>query len=345
MTDPSTILPAPRPPFMVKDTFVIKADLFPLGGTYNGHREERHFEIDAEFERFIEAKLASLRRAPRLHHLTATDDPAGLTEALWRIFRVYAGEWPQMLTMTDPDVVDIHLLGIRVDGRLDRSSPSIERLPDLTPLGDAVAAQLESQPGMAQLADALALCCQEDLVVMRGFPDGSDVAEWLHVCVPSGWDPAEKIGRSFQVIHGPVADNARLVASGPNVIKAMIGKGPFVRFGWSLTTNPDLNGHPVSRPSAPALDGFSPSEVAALTYIRMERQTTLAMPDLDRALFTVRIYLDPLINRIVAEPSLRPRLVSLIASCSPEVITYKGMTELAGPVMEWLRGEQPSYST
>ena len=57
MPDLATLLPAPRPPFMVKDTFVVKADLFPLGGTYNGHREARHFEVDAEIERYIRAKL------------------------------------------------------------------------------------------------------------------------------------------------------------------------------------------------------------------------------------------------------------------------------------------------
>ena len=321
---------------MVNDTFVVKADLFPLGGTYNGRREARHFEVDAEIERYIIAKLESLRSAPHLHHVTETDDPADLAEALWRVFRAYADEWPSILAMIEPGVVDIHLLGIRVDGRTDRTDPRIERLPGVTPLGATVADYLHDGTGLECLADALGLCCQEDLVVMRGLPGGGDVAEWLHVCVPSGWDPAEKVGRSFQDIHIPVADNARLVASGPNVVKAMIGKGPYIRFGWGLTTNPHLNSHPATRPAAPDLWGLTPSEVAALTFVRMERQTTLAMPDLDRALFTVRIYLDPLVDRLAAEPSLGPRLASLIASCSPAVIAYKGMSDLAAPVMEWL---------
>ena len=238
--------------------------------------------------------------------------------------------------MPEAHLVDVHFLGIRVDGRGDRSAPLVERRSDLTSLGAAVAGHLEGEAGVVRLADALGLCCQEDLVVMRGLPEGGDVAEWLHVCIPSGWDPAEKVGRSFQDIHVPVADSARLVASGPNVVKAMIRKGPYVRFGWGLTTNPHLNSHPATRPEAPDLDGLTPSEIAALTYVRMERQTTLAMPDLDRALFTVRIYLDPLVDRLEADPSLRPRLASLIASCSPEVIAYKGMADLAGPVLEWL---------
>ena len=335
-SDLASLLPDPRPPFMVKDTFVVKADLFPLGGTYNGHREERHFEVDAEFERFVTAKLDTLRRAPHLHHVTETDDPVGLAEALWRVFRVYAGEWPAVATMLERNVVDITLHGIRMDGRADSTSPSIERLPGITPLGSAVADHLDRQSGITRLSDALGLSCQEDMVIMRGFPDGSDVAEWLHVCIPSGWDPAEKVGHSFQAIHAPVADSARLVASGSNVIKAMIGKGPYVRFGWGLTTNPNLDSHPATRPAAVDLRGLSPAEVAALTYIRMERQTTLAMPRLNRALFTVRIYLDPLAVRIAADPTLRPRLASLITSCSPEVLAYKGMADLSAPVLTWL---------
>ena len=340
-SSPLDILPAPRPPFMVKDTFVVKADLFPLGNVYNGHREERHFAVDAELPRFVRAKLASLREAAERHHVRATDDPAGLVEALWRILGLYAAEWPQLLLVSEPDLVDLRLHGIRLDGRLDRSAPTIERLPGLTPLGAEVAAWLDGRTGIDRLADALALSCQEDLVLMCGFPDGSDVAEWLHVCVPSGWDPAEKVGRSFQEIHVPVADNARLVASGPNVVKAMIGKGPYVRFGWGLTTNPDLNGHPARRPASAASPGKTPAEVAALTYLRMERQTTLAMPDLARSLFTVRISLDPLVDRLAAEPALRPRLASLLASCTPDVIAYKGMSDLAAPILAWL--EEPDH--
>ena len=158
---------------MVKDTFVVKADLFPLGGTYNGQREERHFEVDAEIERYILAKLDSLRRAPHLHHVSETDDRAGLAKALWRVFRAYADEWPSILAMIEPDVVDIHLLGIRVDGRTDRTAPLVERRADLTPLGAAVAGHLKGEAGIVRLADALGLCCQEDLVVMRGLPGGA----------------------------------------------------------------------------------------------------------------------------------------------------------------------------
>ncbi|MBA3907457.1 MAG: helix-turn-helix domain-containing protein, partial [Pseudonocardiales bacterium] len=42
-----------------------------------------------------------------------------------------------------------------------------------------------------------------------------------------------------------------------------------------------------------------------------DRQTTAAFPGLDRALFTIRVYVDPFLDRLAADPSLRPRLRAL----------------------------------
>jgi hypothetical protein len=213
-----------------------------------------------------------------------------------------------------------------------------------SPLAERADAWLREQRGLRRLGDALALSCQEDLVLMRELPDGSAVAEWLHVCLPSGWDPAEKVGRDFAAIHAPVADKARLLGSADNVMKAMLTKGPYVRFGWGLTTCPSLNAHPTVE--APWDDAWlsDPAVVAARTYVRMERQTTLALPGLGRALFTIRIYLTPLTDRLAAEPELRPRIATLLRSCSPAVLAYKGMTELVPPLLAWLEatGEQRS---
>lgn len=338
MHDPSTILPAPRPPFMVKDTFVVKADLFPLGGTYNGIVEDRHLAVDAELERYVSAKLESLREDERRYHPFETDDPAGLAEALWRVFGLYAEESPGVVTAVAERVFDVAFLGVRVDGSTDPARPEVERLPGITPLGSEVTAWLRGREGLRRLGDALALSCQPDLVVMRALPDGADVAEWLHVCLPSGWRPTDKVGRPLREIHRPVADSARLMASSPNIVKAMVSKGPYVRFGWSVHTDPALNAHPDVRPPLVDVGGRTPAEVARLCYLRMERQTVFSMPDLDRSLFTVRTYVDPVVERVAAEPSLRPRLASLIASCSPEVLRYKGMADTAAPLLAWLTG-------
>ncbi len=57
---------------------------------------------------------------------------------------------------------------------------------------------------------ALELLLEQDLPVLD--LDQGGVA-WMNVCVPSGWAPEEKIGRSLLAIHAPVADNGALAAA------------------------------------------------------------------------------------------------------------------------------------
>ena len=69
-------LPPPYQPFVVRDDFVVRADLFPLPGEYNGRREERHFELDNQFERFLGERLASLGRDVDKYRCIDTAEPA-----------------------------------------------------------------------------------------------------------------------------------------------------------------------------------------------------------------------------------------------------------------------------
>src|SRR5690606_11741947 len=130
---------------------------------------------------------------------------------------------------------------------------------------------------------------------------------------PSGWDPVEKLGTGFHAIHEPIADNARLLGSSANVMKALLTKGPYIRHAWSVTLHPGRDSHPdVRRPDLTPEQWADPEIVAAHTYLRMERQTTYPMPDLGRGLFTIRIYVDPLVARLEREPSLRSRVAHLL---------------------------------
>jgi hypothetical protein len=179
---------------------------------------------------------------------------------------------------------------------------------------------------------------------MRLKPDGMQLAESLHVLIPSGWDPAEKVMRGFGTIHEPVADSQRLISSASNVMKAMTTKGPFVRFGLSLTTLPNLDAHPdFVRPWDPAwLDDLD--ALAQHMTLRVERQTTLPFPGLGRGLFTVRIYTTPLPEVASDHPELLPRLATMIETASPAVLEYKGMSRYAESVAQWCRAMAPVSS-
>ena len=176
-------------------------------------------------------------------------------------------------------------------------------------------------------------------MIMRLLPDGSHNAESLHVLLPSTWNPREKYQQSFGTIHEPVAESERLIASAHNVMKAIVTKGPYVRFGLSLTTTPMLDSHPDH--AKPWDDAWLDDSdlLAANVTVRIERQTTFPMPDLGRALFSVRIYTTPLVELIRYRPVLIPRIAEILRSASPAIIAYKGMERYAAPVAEWCEGQ------
>lgn len=326
-------LSAPYQPFLVRDDFIVRADLFPLPGTYNGRRETRHFELDNQFDLFVTEKLAALARDPARYRCLDPDESDALAEVYWRIFRILAAEHPEYVQI-DGETIHLRLPGLTIDAG-DRQHVGVTVRSDASEIGRAVARWIDAQSGLDRFGDALALACQEDIVIMRLLPDGRHRAESLHVLLPSAWNPREKYQQSFGTIHEPVADSARLVASADNVMKAIVTKGPYIRFGLSLTTLPSLDNHSdLPKPWDPAWIA-DPDLLASKVSVRIERQTTYPMPDLGRALFTVRIYSTSLPELAGNRPDLISRLATILRSASPAVLAYKGIAEYALPVAAW----------
>jgi hypothetical protein len=326
-------LPPPYQPFVVRDDFIVRADLFPLPGEYNGRREDRHFELDNQFERFLDERLAALERDVDSYRCVDTAEPEALAEVYWRLFVIFGREYPEYVQIQGT-TIELCLLGIKLDVAA-LHSVGVELLPNAPDVGRRVADWLSAQQGIERFGDALALACQEDIVIMRLLPDGSHFAESLHVLLPSTWNPREKYQQSFGTIHEPVAESSRLIASAHNVMKAIVTKGPYVRFGLSLTTLPALDSHPDH--AKPWDDSWLDDLdlLAANITVRIERQTTHPFPNLGRALFSVRIYNTPLLDLSRTRPDLIPRLAEILRSASPAIVAYKGMTKYAGPVAEW----------
>jgi dimethylamine monooxygenase subunit A len=333
MADRFETLPRPYQPFVVRDDFIVRADLFPLPGTYNGRREERHFELDDRFVEFLSEKLAALRRAPEKYRCLDSNEPDVLAEIYRRLFQMYAREHPEYVQL-EGDLLELRLLGLTLDLR-DPQDIGVSTTADAPEIGQQAASWINSQSGLNRFGDALALSCQEDIVIMRLLADGRHQAESLHVLLPSTWNPREKYQQSFATIHEPVADSARLIASADNVMKAMVTRGPYVRFGLSLTTLPTLDSHPDHEKPWDTrwLDDLD--LLASMCTVRIERQTTCPMPDLGRALFTVRIYTTPLTDLANVRPDLIPRLAIILRSASLAILEYKGIAEYAHPIAQW----------
>jgi hypothetical protein len=156
---------------------------------------------------------------------------------------------------------------------------------------------------------------QEDLVVVRRLPDGGSAAIGVHVSAPSGWRPERIHGASFGAIHGPVPDFAKRAEAERSMVDAMVERGPYVRFVWTVTADDHLDHHPEEGRRAPwRADGDG--------FLRVERQTTVPFRELAASLFLIRVYLYPFAS-LTAEQ--RDTLAHALDLMPPEVARYKGL--------------------
>ena len=203
--------------------------------------------------------------------------------------------------------------------------------------------------------DFESLCMEvcEDVAIMRRRPNGSNFLSAISLHSPNYWAASEKIGRDFTAIHDPVAGIQKINATAPQIVDAMIKRGPYVRFAWGVATDTRLNHHPeVPRGIDPALwagrsfdgsGGLRPQlqypEVmagsAAPLFLRVERQVLWGFPEHEAFAFTIRTYFWDC-KTLKQDPAKRQALISAIHSMTPESLVYKGLSQSKPAVLEWL---------
>ena len=190
----------------------------------------------------------------------------------------------------------------------------------------AIAQLYTAETGVATATDidSLTLTLQEDFVVLR---DGDTMTtECLSVCFPSNWRPQEKHGLGFDAIHAPVADNQLLLAGANGIIDIAFRQRRMQRHVWLLTPSADLSQHPhAPRMHWADLADAAPQELLAHTYFRVERQTTLPLPQLRAGVFFIRVMVCPLADVLTSAPERAGQLRDALASMSNAVVAYRGM--------------------
>jgi hypothetical protein len=337
----SSAPPVPLPPFnipfVVKPTNIIRADLTKLPVVMFEAWQEKHFVFDEQYFAYIQAKLEQLRQ-PDLSHVYVDDcDETALIECAKRIFKILAAEYPQYVGLRE-NVVTLRLLGLVFDLEtfvVAKAEPAFVHLvgeQPLVPIGlDEIHNYLQSQKGVRRIWDVLALAVQEDLVIMKDDGDAG-ISELMHVCFPSHWNPGVRVGQSLYGLHQPVANNEQLLKASKNTLQAMVSKGPFIRFVWSfdptsdLSQNPAFHTHGRKKPL---------SDDPSIWFFRVERQTTLPMQDLQRSLFTIRVFVAPFSSVLNAE---RKKLMEeSVLSMTDEFLKYKGLLTKKDVLLEYLR--------
>jgi dimethylamine monooxygenase subunit A len=158
----------------------------------------------------------------------------------------------------------------------------------------------------------------EDFAVLQRAADGQDRVLWLHACFPSGWRPSQVVGRSFTQIHAHIPGVAGIVGKAPSLVDAMVGRGPYVRFVWTISADDELDHHPEQGVRRPW------SEATEHAFLRVERQTLVPLPEVSGSVFLIRTYLYEL-----AELSREHRatLVLALRQMPRAIVAYKGLGE------------------
>ena len=156
----------------------------------------------------------------------------------------------------------------------------------------------------------------EDLAIVSTEAD-RDWISYLHLCSPSHWAMADKIGTSFFETHLPVPGIERVNAAATGLVRAMVQGGPKVRFVWTVESDNDFNHHP-SRPA-----GRNFADVGDF-WVRWERQVTVGLPDVNAALFLIRVGFCSR-KEVLADASCRDQLVAALESMSAASRQYKGL--------------------
>jgi len=188
---------------------------------------------------------------------------------------------------------------------------------------------VEGSPGL----DDLALQVQEDMAVLVIDERGRNRLAYLHVCMPSGWPPEEKIGRPFDAVHAPVPHIEALSAKQDSIARLMVNatKGA-VRFAWTVTDDAALNHHP-GRDRAAAHPTPLADHPAGEPLLRVERQVIWGFADRQASLFLIRTYLYPF---EVLDGAARSALASAVSGMSGASLAYKNMDR--GVILDRLGG-------
>ena len=220
------------------------------------------------------------------------------------------------------------------DGQAGRADPGVL---------EAIAAHVKEQTGLIVPADPIALTrhLPEDFAILHDEPKRGFVVRYLSVCFASNWSPASKLGQDFAGVHAPVADNKALLAARAGIESVAFRQAPMLRHVWLLSPSADLWQSPEQRAPrwAQTLAHHSDGSPGLLeqVFYRVERQTTLPLPEIKRAVFFIHVMVCPLIDVLKCQSDRAGVLADALASMSPAFAAYRGMDTLRDPMIMALR--------
>jgi hypothetical protein len=305
-----------------KGVYEVAPGLYPLGYDFgHGAFDSKVIQLDQDYPRYRENKLECRRENLAKYYCRSELAPSVEQRVVEFLLARLTQEWPEFFQITN--AANTRVLSCTLTGeKLEFSNDGV--LLGKSQYRDAI--------------DALVSQLQEDLAIVS--EDGArDWLSLLHVCGPSHWAPSQKVGLNFDATHAPIPGVEKMARASRALVQAMIHKGPYVRFVWSFVTDQQINHHPE------APEGKDPlvwrgrafqGELSTPFYLRVERQVTFGLPDVNAAMFFIRVsFVDD--NQIKAHPEWRRKLVTSLESMSAASRKYKGVDQCFDELVDWLQ--------
>jgi hypothetical protein len=284
---------------------------------------ERIFQIDNQWSHYRAEKLAA--RGERLdkyvcqHQLTSAVTARAVRYLINQLHREYPNCF-ELKQQHEQTTLHCHISGetLRFNSQLE-----------------LISSDSQTSPPYAHALDALCSQIQEDLAITE-IKEGEDAVTFLHLCLPNYWAAEEKIGHSFINAHMPVPGMERINRQADALLTMLMQRGPFERFTWGLTTDARLNHHPAA-PLGVAPEqwqGRSFNSAQPQLWLRSERQITIALPEVNSFIFTIRTYLRD-INTL--NSTELHTLINAINTMPASVQHYKGIAAQRLEIVEYLQ--------
>ncbi|EHY53638.1 hypothetical protein HRR83_003853 [Exophiala dermatitidis] len=206
-------------------------------------------------------------------------------------------------------------------------------------------AKVTPQTPTEQLLHTLGQTVDEDFLFLLPEEDTEDpkyvLEAYVNVC-PSGFDPAEKLGKRLAAIHEPVPGYAAKLEGSMDRFFSRVEAGKYVkRVNWTVTTHSEL--FAAAKGSTHAHEGDVVEELDHIdvdkTFLRCERQTLHRLPKSQALVFAFHTYLYP-IQRIKDEglgEELATAIDGLKSGNAPQMHFYKRGAVWGEAVKRYLR--------
>ena len=287
--------------------FEIKAGFHRLEKDFgNGELDARIFQIDDQYENYLNAKEISANNDRNEHYLSKDLNNVTYFNTVNLILALLKKEYPGCFNISSAEE------GFTVKNKLT------DEFLSLDPKGHIDLNKSRIGHPYKDGLDALCMQLQEDISIVNLGKD--NMVSMLNICFPNHWAPETKIGNNFIDVHQPVPHMKNINKNAYALMSSARTKGPFVRFAWGISTSRQLNCHPDNDNNTFSTRDFE-NETSDL-YVRLERQTLINIPETESVLFTIRTYFYN-IHKLSYDNKIQ--LINALKTMGVETRIYKGL--------------------